>query len=728
MKAMSCTVLVALLLASTAGAQVQPQIPSRGVRPRYPGAPAAKLPAVPPDPLSQPPRPSTAARMDVSGVWKGVYSCDDAVILAELTLQADEAGRVLSGDVKFRSFPPPNARGRDAQPRELASKVSGQADPGSRTVLLDVPEGIRATMNLPGQPLQMKQRRLEAVVWAHGSELAGQFTSTMGNAERPYIVFVRPDQEARIKSLAEHVAPFPLPVKASGSVPGDAALAKWSDRFIAEYGKEGLGTSVDQISAKALPLLNDDTFKPLFGESYDTISYGKLGAGMRRAGAAVSGGGSFDVAFAKDHGYIQYMLWPSAPKLISVAAMRSIDAWRVETMGHYRSDPPAATAFEDIGEFQKAIKERAVYAWPSEKRAADESIEGIKKSMATGALAANVEWSVSRASGIPGARALVSWSQDNATMLGYCSASDRAAAQGKIDAKQDEILTGLLGPEVAKLEKLGVGSAAVRGGAEWYRATLSQFSFAAQRPPVVKAVERLSTRREQDLGAAREQILQQIAACKTTEEVDAIFGRDLTVPGDDQLAAFGPLADAGRQKKGQIQLAFQMTLFSPQEREWMDRPGHIDVVKWAGHAPSKESIRMALLRGWAFGTGTQIDDHTSRHVTRARTLGIPFPMVVRMSDESLQEFHPSQDGKGFDCRHSIVMQFSIPKDNVIAGFDEVVRKAVDTQTELMNSLIKSLSGESTWETFRLYEDGWGCPRLRENGAAEAAIDELLKRR
>ena len=137
---------------------------------------------------------------------------------------------------------------------------------------------------------------------------------------------------------------------------------------------------------------------------------------------------------------------------------------------------------------------------------------------------------------------------------------------------------------------------------------------------------------------------------------------------------------------------------------------------------------MALLRGWAFGTGTQIDDHTSRHVTRARTLGIPFPMVVRMSDESLQEFHPSQDGKGFDCRHSIVMQFSIPKDNVIAGFDEVVRKAVDTQTELMNSLIKSLSGESTWETFRLYEDGWGCPRLRENGAAEAAIDELLKRR
>lgn len=716
------SLLPVLLLATVASAQQQPT-PQRGrLPPNFPRGPAQPVQII--DPLQAPPRPSDAAPLDLSGTWKGVYfSANDSVILADLTLTTDAARRTLTGELRFKTLPPPSARGRDAQPVEGSSKATGQVDPGSRSVLLALPGGFGPVVGF--MPPDMRMR---AVYATERGELAGQFERPSGpRPEDFYFLFAREQDAARIKSFAQHAAALQPPFKASGSAPAEEALAKW----VAEYEKEyptDPGGGVAGISARGLPLLNDAHFKPLFGDAYDTIDFGRLGAAMRRVGAPVGGGGSYNVPFAQKYGFMQYILWPSPPKLVSVAAMRTIDAWEQETLAHFQKDPAVASAFDDIAAFQQVVKDRVTYAWPSDRRSKEAVFEETRTRMAPAALAANVERAITGASDLAGAKSLASWSKDNAPMLKYCAQPDRDAAQQRIDTKLDAAIEQLLADSNGQLQKLGTGAPAVRAGAAWYRSLMSQFAFAGQRPPIRASIDRLSARRDQDLAAGQEHLLQQIAACKTTADVDAIILNDVSVPGDESKPAYGAIADAARTRKAAIQEATMMSLFSADEKEYMDRPGHIDLAKGRGKAPSAESIRLAILRGYAGRTGTMIDAHTARSVTRSMSLFIPFPMIVSVTNESLRSFHAIEGTNDFECDYTVLAQLSIPQDNVIANYDAEVRKGADGMMKLANGFSLAASSTPCVQKFHLYEDGWGVPSMRDLAGAESALDALLKPR
>ena len=681
------------------------------------------MPVPQPDPLTSPPRATSATPIDLSGTWKGLYIGDDAVIRAELVLTTDATKRTLTGELRYSASPAPGQR--RAQPgAQGSSKVTGIVDPGTCAVTLAVAGAMKPAMSPLFAAPPGSQTTLFAVYSADREELAGQIQPPYTHkADAPFFIFARGKGEKGIEPIADRVATaLPgghPPLKPSGSLPGDEAITKWASTLNHEYGAHANAGIDDAVFVKALHLFSDAGFKPVFGDSYDTIDPGRLVKLAQRLGGM--------------HGceYMQYAVTPSGPRVLAVAATRTIDSWEGWMLAHFRNDPAVASAFDDLAATAAAIKERVPYTWPSEQTAMEGTLEELRTRLAAGALAASVDRTISNANGMPGAQALASWPKDNEAMLQHSAPADREAAVHRVNTRLDSLLGDLLAEPLATLDKLGAGAAALRDGAAWYANLMKEFAFALSRPPVQQAIARLSARREKDYASAVESILQRIAAAPTTQAVDAIFQPDLSVPGDAALASYAPIAAAAEQRRLQIDHAFQLTLFSKQEKEWMDprESGHIDVKKFEGNAPDAESIRLAVLRGMAFGTGKLIDAHTARSVTRTNgSFLLPFSAIIKMSDEHLEAFKPVEGTHDFECEFTVVLQMGIADDNLLASYSPEVRKGMEQQMEAMNKLLRAASSVPHIHTLRLYESGWGVPALRDQGTAETVIDQFLKTR
>jgi hypothetical protein len=672
--------------------------------------------------MSSPLRPTSAPPIDLSGAWKGAFCWDLMVELADLTLSSSPDHRTLTGEMHFA--PIPNAtlfRGRT--PPETVWTISGRVDPGTGAVWLAPPPAPPRTTIGP----VFEQQPLGAVFSAARNELAGQFRNPYqlgtANPEAPYFLFVRGDAAARLKTLAEHASTAVPPLRPSGgSTPDMAAIAKWLGPLEAEFGKNVAVGGVEQIADRAMPILADASFVPVFGAPYDAIDVGSLVAAAR-----VGGGVRPDPQFQRDHGYLQWALAPSPSRIVRAAAMRAIDAWEAETLARFRSGTPVASAFEDLAAAQEAIHDRIVYAWPSAKKNTDDEIERIRGTLSGSSLGANVDAAIAGAAGIEGAKKLASWAKDNAGMLQRLSPDERAAAQAKIDAKLDELLQAILAPKVAEIAKLGAGEPAVRAGAAWYKAIVDQLGFASGRPPFAQAVAQVAARRDADMTAGTPQYLQRIQACKTPEEVDAMLASELSVPGDEKSKAHAAIADAAGKRKQKIEEERILSLFSREEQEIMDRPGHLDLTRAKPRKPTPEEVRLAMVRGWAFGTGKMLDAHRARYVDIAssKVMFIPFPVILTFSQEDLLRADPVGKSGDYECEFQILMQMAGTDDNMLLNYDEVVRKQSVHMLELVNGFCIAMSADPQTKVLRLTEHGWVIPELMEAGAIQGTLEHAL---
>src|SRR4051812_43971449 len=103
--ALVCFAAVGLVSASLIAQTVPPGSPRAPVvpPPGAPGSPAANRRVIPPsDPFAELMRNTDAPPQDLSGEWKGVFSANDTIVLADLALTADDnAKRKYSGQLHF---------------------------------------------------------------------------------------------------------------------------------------------------------------------------------------------------------------------------------------------------------------------------------------------------------------------------------------------------------------------------------------------------------------------------------------------------------------------------------------------------------------------------------------------------------------------------------------------------------------------------------------------------
>ncbi|MCX5660954.1 MAG: hypothetical protein NTW19_14710 [Planctomycetota bacterium] len=758
-----------LLLIATALAQVTPP---PAVRMR------AGLPSAAPEPPAQPAEePGRAA--DVAGAWKGLYFVESTGMLMDMDLKAAEDGRALTGEIRFTTVVGQWQR-RGAYVGEGSWRVQEQYFPGSRTIAL-VPQGWikQPTVQTP-IPQQMG-----GVFSAQRNELAGQIVNGSPRADAtPSFLFVRADGQAgaaaaaKITKLAESAAALePMLRPVPGTVaPDDNALLAWAARYEQEYPGSGGKHPIEKVCNQAMPLLNDATFKPLFGDAYDSIDprsilkacdrfagraeavdpvermkaaqelqakikamleaaktpeeraavQARLGP-MMQAAVQASLGAKPDPRLRQSAPVMQYVLAPAALKIVGVAAMRAIDAWQVETLARFAAEPAKATTFADLAAAQQAVTVRAAYAWPSDRKKTDDAFEQLRTKLAGPALAASSDRAIATAAGLPGAKSLMAWAGQNKSALEHASPADRAAAIAKVDAAVDKLLQEQLAAPLAQLDKLGTGVAAAYAGAAWHQDIQSRFGFALDRPAIQAAIAKLKARRAQDLASAESELVKAIAACAKGVQVDEIVQFDFSVPGDKESKTYQVVMAAAAARKKQVAEADLLALFSEDERRIMDRPGHLDLSKAKEGPPSAEEIRLALVRGYAANEGGRIiDPNTARHVARAQSvLFIPYPLTVNITNEKRLDWAQLPKSKDYKCTFQVLLKLQIAKDNVIANYDANTRKGSDQMAELANKLSKLSETDDRVMVFRLYEDGWGVPDLREGAAIEDAMMKAL---
>jgi hypothetical protein len=766
------------------GAQMSPA-PLRQERARPDVAPPVRR-GLPIDPFSLPPRLTDAPPIDISGTWTGVFTNNELVYVADLTLtNTDASQRKLSGELHFKSLPSAAPGPMVHQPiKEGSWKVQGLVDPGAATLLL-AQRGWATPSTAPGiQPMSF------SLVYSPSlKQLAGQEDKQGGNPPQlPYCLFARAENADSLKKLAQHAAAVPSVLEAGpGNPPSDAALAQWS----AKYDQEYPGSSQDPIDKsviQSLPLLRDSEFKPVFGETYDTIDFAQLALAVQRVGGAVRAGmrgaptprlGSPpqqitipqppqdqpplgltpqqqrawriqqqqeysrqiqqmmqqqravqnanrpDPAFAQSHMAVQYWLRPSSSRMISVAAVRVIDTWESEMLSHFEKDPPAGTAFDDLGATQQAARLRLVYAWPSDKKNLDATVEQVRTTTASTVLAANLARALAMPADVASARQLAFWADDNAQLLNYVSPAVREAATRQVHDKLDAVLTPLMAAPRAELASLGTGSNAVRAQVLWYDKFMQQWNFAIARPPVKDLLNDLVQRRDKDLTVAKPDFLRSISESKSMPALDALVKANLSLPGDPRLAAYPAIMQAITAQRAEVDKAALLALYSKREQDMMDRPGHIDLKKWDGKGPSAEEVRLAMLRAYT-GKGRMIDAHTVRCETyNPMMIMMPFEFNITMKDEKLTRCDKVPNSPDFDCHFEILMVTQIPPNSTVGSIDPNIMQGFQMAAALENKDLEDAAHEDHHQVLRLTEGGWQVPDLRGgmeilNGMGNAA--------
>lgn len=778
MKTALSGILGALLVVTTAMGQQQPA--ARG-RPRPGAAPAdpnAATAVVKMDAASVADRKTEAKPVDVSGKWTGVFCSDNVVLLANLELvSSDAAKRKYTGEVKFTSVA--MAAARAAAPMEGSWKVNGAVGPAMGLVVLERAGWVK-------QPAGIRMVSWSGVYAADRKMIAGQATGAEGRdvptqLSMPFFLFVRDEEAggaAGMKALAEHAAEamaLPRLPGAGVAVPAsDEAIGKWADAYEAEY-PNSMSQGAERIGNQGLPLMNDATFKRVFGESYDTIDLGKLALAMQRVGGPVQqparaaaaaraprntgdaeqgpapvvrgarvpldavralqpagGAGAApaadrpDPAFVRKYNYAQYLLKASPTRIVAVAAMRVIDAWRGEMLTHFEKDGAVATGVDDLAAAEAVMEARAEYVWPSEKKEWAGTFAKLRTGMGGATLAANIEKALQTPGTMEGAKMLADWPRVNAVLLRSAPAAEGAEARKKVEGKLDGILEQLLAGKRAEVAKLGNGMEGIHAGVGLYQGLTKEYGFVMERAPVQVVMKELVAKREGELHAGAGDFVKKIQASKTVDEVDGMVKGELSVPGDAGLKDFGVIAKAAADKKMQLDRDHMMSLFTKDEQDLMDRPGHIDLKKGEGKAPTAEDVRMAMLRGFAGTTGKVIDEHNALSVTRSQSFGVPYTLNVKLSEEKMTGFMPVEKTKDFECHFEILIEMTIPKGNIIASYDANTVAGSAKMAEIANGLAKAMAKTEHVQVLRLYEDGWGIPEMRDRAAAEGALQLYLQ--
>jgi hypothetical protein len=696
--------------------------------------------------LAQPDKPATQAAangFDLSGPWVGVFAIDlSTTYLADLDLKPDKHG-TLSGEIHFTPVVVA-ARAAMAAPMEGTWRVVGTADRGTRTLTLVQKGWVKQPPNQQFSLLDMG-----AVYSAERDELAGQFVPAPTGIpgvrppnDLPYFLFVRagaaPDRAAAVanlKRIAEHTLPAqrarPTRGQAAPSAPTpptEAALIEWAARYDKEYPGSLKKDRTEKIISQSLPLLNDAAFKPVFGETYDALDPAMLSATIERLNgrdpnAARGTVQRPNVEFMRDYKYLEYVIHPNGQRMISVAAMRTIDAWQAEAVARFRAAPVTAATFEEMAATQKIIKERTPYAWPSDRKQTEVAFEEIRNQVAGSSVTALADRAVAAsttASGMAGVKLLAAWESANASALSHADAASRAAAIERVNAQLDKLLTQVLEPYEARLGKLGTGVDAVSAGAQWHNDMVADFRFVAPRPPCQQIMNRFAARRTQDLAAAQPTLLLRIEKSASPADIDRVFA-DLSFPTDAKSPGYPDLLAAKDKRLKAIETERLMATFSQDEQKLMDRPGHIDLKRYKGAEPSPEECRLALLRAYAAGNGKMIDAHTARYQ------GVMYmSFIITATGEKVHVAAPTDDNKGYAVEFEALLQGKAPDDNLLNQIDPKGRGA-QRGVDIVN-VVNQLTGPQVVQgILRLEEDGWQFEGAHDAGAVHAIADNMLQK-
>ena len=705
---------------------------------------------------------SEAGGSSLSGTWKGVFYSYPDLLSVELDVHPAGAGAVAGGLKLSRMAPPqPGVHGWGGN-QTGSYQVNGVYDDWSGTYTLTPGQRIEG----PGRPGPTGP--LVGVVDRGSGRLAGlyqvpsnpaffvlapassseKFVAAITNSAYAGPAVLRPsDPNFRRQNLQQRLnqmkamPPSPRNERAiqrmekqlaalGGSVPEPGAgwqvpppdkLLDWASRLKQEVPNLDIPTQALWVPERNL--FGDAWFEPHFGMSYMAMNYEQRKAvadAFRRAPPDLRQFGFLISAFQNIGGRGQ-------PDLsVSIYWQGVLRSWSKDLEATLAALPVETDDFTRLATVESAAAEQLPYLWPSEKNAFNTALADARTRLAAPVLTLRADHLISTAAGLPGAQELAAWDKQEKDILKYASSADRAKFQQHIDGRLDELLDQLLAPNRSALAKFGHGLDAVMAGNNWYRQISVGFGFALTRPPVQAIIHQFQSARARALEEAEPAIFGQLDAAKGEVHLKTILATELSCPGDDETKAAAAIREHANRRLAEIQHEHFMTLFSEYEKKLMvpAESGHLDLSKTdpQKHLPQPDELRLALLRGMAYGTGKVLDPHTAK---------VPYLLgggsfVVRISDPRNARYAYDEAGGVWIVAYQIGIHFSLPDHDPLWDADPSIRPAIQNACDAFNATAALLSQEDNYEEFRLYDDGWGVPDMRVQGASRAGIDALLR--
>jgi hypothetical protein len=720
---------------------------------------------------------AAADTSSVSGTWKGVYFIYPNLMGTELNLSTTSGG-AISGILKY--YPAVKLRSAFGDPKQGSYHVSGQYDERSRSFLLtpgawiEKPDMAGAVAPIAG------------VLDARANEVAGIFE--FPSAPNPVFFILAPETGADklIAEITGSAYPAPLPrqspnlsrqdnvrlalqrqleqiknmphppgseqsykalqeslEKRLAALPGGDVnptvtwapppvdrLLDWASRLKQEMPALDLrNTVMEKIYLPARNLFADDYFKDHFGLTYeemDTAQRKAVAGAFSQHGRELSGYDFLARPFqnAGDFG---------APDItVSIRWQGIVRSWARDLQTSFPAMPAEVNSFSEMNVAEAAANTELPFLWPSEKEKFNSALTGARTRLADPVLTLLADQLITTANGNAGARELAAWRARQTNILQYASTTEQAKLQQRIDARLDQVLGQLVASDIRSLATLGHGIDAVVAGNRWCQQVEKSYDFALTRPPIVSAIRQFDQDRAKNLTEAKAAIIAQIDAAAQDAQVKSILDNNLRCPSDAGSEVATALRQHADQRLAVIQHQQFLGLFSGYERGLMvpRESGHLDLSRadTQQHMPQPDELRLALLRGMAFGTGKVLGPHTAK----VSTLFGAASMIVTISDPTIvQQTLPQRplfwkERQSWIMVYQVDMRFSLPDHDALWDADPNLRRGAQMAVDTVNATAALLSQEKNEKEFRLYDDGWGVPDLRQQGAAGAGLEALLK--
>ena len=704
----------------------------------------------------------------LSGTWKGVYFIYPNLMGLELKLDTAPGG-AISGTLRY--YPAVKQRGAFGAPPQGSYNVGGQYAESSHSFTLKPGAWIEKP------PMAGATAPLAGVLDTKAKQVAGVFEFQSAASPTFFILAADADGDRLIADITRSAYPAPLPPQAMDPVrqermreifqrqidqirsmphpagteeqyqkmleklqkqmddlapprkPGEweapplEKVQQWVSRLKTEMPAMDLrSTMLGKIYISALNLFDDPYFKEYFG-----ITYEEMDTPQRKAVANI---------FTKHGQELQEFSFMGRPfqnvgdfgapdVTVSIYWQRAVRSWLRDVQASFPAMPAELNAFANLAVAESTANAQLAFLWPSDKNKFTAALAETRTRLAASVLKLQADQLIATATGNAGARQLASWRTRQKDVLQYAAPAEQTKAQQRVDARLDELLGALVAADVQALATFGHGLDAVLAGNKWYAQVAKSYDFAMTRPPIIAALRQFQAARARSLAEAKPAIIAQIDATAQDAQVKSILDEYLRCPGDEASEVSVAIRQHAGQRVAAIQHEQLMGLFSEYEKGLMvpRESGHLDLSKADKlHIPQPEEMRLALLRGMAFGTGKVLDAHTAK----VSTLFGGGSMIVKISDPDHGRYVYIKERDSWMVLYTVEMHFSLPEHDALWDLDPNFRKGAQMACDTCNVTAALLSKADNIEEFKLYDDGWGVPDMREEGAGRAGMEAMLR--
>jgi len=493
--------------------------------------------------FSNPLQAQTAAP-DPAGVYVGSYICNQQQMSLQLTLEPPTGGDLSA---VFAFYLP----GGTASPPLGAFQMKGTFDPASGAFRLRPGSWIKAA---PGY----RPVALSGSYDARTGRLTGRiqgYGCTTFDVRRDETATARVRGEVAERAERYVNAPTAL-AQARGFEEQCLVFAKWAAGFTREYPElDTMHTRADQVSDRAVNLFGDDSFVPVFGQPFDSLSDQErtaLRTTLIRCSQTLT-----DRVQRTFYSVTLISTFLRGETAAKVAYRRTLRRQLADLL----RELPSAT-FERASNVRDSELKTYDVLWPSEYRRLEEAVDTAMATAAAPGLDAWVDELVAKAAGYEGLAGLtqalsriafsgsapahrstgrrvpdVRQARREAetgldSLLASAAPDARDRAREKLQLRAHALVAELAASERAQLAKLGSGAEALKAGTAWYARITSSFAQYQSEPAVRDALTAFETRRAQDLAAGADALLARVNQAETSQQVTGIVSSHLGVPSD----------------------------------------------------------------------------------------------------------------------------------------------------------------------------------------------------